>query len=144
MMKNIYFDMDGTIANLYGCENWLPDIRAERVDPYKNAKPLVNMNSLARVLNRLTRKGYTVSVISWTAKNGSNEYNERVAQTKRDWLAKHLASVHFENIVIVPYGTPKQNFGFGVLFDDEKPNRDNWRGIAYDEKNIIKILKEME
>ena len=85
-----------------------------------------------------------MSVISWTAKNGSNEYNERVAQTKRDWLAKHLASVHFENIVIVPYGTPKQNFGCGVLFDDEKQNRDNWRGIAYDEKNIIKILKEME
>lgn len=143
-MKNIYFDMDGTIANLYGVEGWLDDIRAERVRPYAEAKPLINMNSLARVLNRLVRNGYSVSVISWTAKNGSAEYNERVAEVKRAWLAKHLASVRFENVFIVPYGTPKQNFGFGVLFDDEKPNRDNWNGKAFDEKNIITILKGIE
>lgn len=143
-MKNIYFDMDGTIANLYGVEGWLDDIRAERVRPYAEAKPLINMNSLARVLNRLVRNGYSVSVISWTAKNGSAEYNERVAEVKRAWLAKHLASVRFENVFIVPYGTPKQNFGFGVLFDDEKPNRDNWNGKAFDEKNIIAVLKGIE
>lgn len=142
-MKNIYFDMDGTIANLYGCDNWLNDILAENVRPYVEAKPMVNMNSLARVLNRLVRSGYTVSVISWTARGGSDEYNERVAQVKRNWLKKHLASVQFENVFVVPYGTPKQNFGFGILFDDEKPNRDNWNGIAYDEKNIIEILKNI-
>lgn len=143
-MKNIYFDMDGTIANLYGVEGWLDDIRAERVRPYVEAKPLINMNSLARVLNRLVRSGYTVNVISWTAKNGSERYNEAVAGAKREWLAKHLASVRFENVFIVPYGTPKQDFGFGVLFDDEKHNRDNWNGKAYDEKNIIAVLKEID
>ena len=143
-MKNIYFDMDGTIANLYGVEGWLDDIRAERVRPYAEAKPLINMNSLARVLNRLVRSGYTVNVISWTAKNGSERYNEAVAEAKREWLAKHLASVRFENVFIVPYGTPKQDFGFGVLFDDEKHNRDNWNGKAYDEKNIIAVLKEID
>lgn len=142
-MKKIYFDMDGTIANLYGCNNWLNDIRAERTTPYANAKPMVNMNSLARVLNRLCRNGYTVSVISWTAKNGSEQYNEAVANVKREWLKKHLASVQFESVIIVPYGTPKQNYGYGILFDDEKPNRDNWNGVAYDEKNIINILKNI-
>lgn len=142
-MKNIYFDMDGTIANLYGVEGWLDDIRAERVRPYTEAKPMVNFSVLARVLNRLTRNGYNVNVISWTARGGSDEYNEAVAEAKRAWLAKHLPSVRFENVFIVPYGTPKQNFGFGVLFDDEKPNRDNWNGEAHDEKNIIAILKEI-
>lgn len=142
-MKNIYFDMDGTIANLYGIEGWLDDIRAERVRPYVEAKPMVNFSVLARVLNRLTRNGYSVNVISWTARGGSAEYNEAVAEAKRAWLAKHLPSVRFENVFIVPYGTPKQNFGFGVLFDDEKPNRDKWNGKAYDEKNIIAILKEI-
>lgn len=143
-MKNIYFDMDGTIANLYAVNGWLDDLRAERVRPYAEAKPMVNMNSLARVLNRLARKGYSVNVISWTARGGSDEYNERVAQVKRAWLAKHLASVRFENVFIVPYGTPKQNFGFGVLFDDEKHNRDEWNGVAYDVDNIIGILKGLE
>ena len=142
-MKNIYFDMDGTIANLYGVEGWLNDIRAERVRPYAEAKPMVNFSVLARVLNRLTRNGYSVNVISWTARGGSAEYNEAVAEAKRAWLAKHLPSVRFENVFIVPYGTPKQNFGFGVLFDDEKPNRDKWNGKAYDEKNIIAVLKEI-
>ena len=140
-MKNIYFDMDGTIANLYGVEGWLDDIRAERVRPYAEAKPMVNFSVLARVLNRLTRNGYSVNVISWTARGGSDEYNEAVAEVKRAWLAKHLPSVRFENVFIVPYGTPKQDFGFGVLFDDEKPNRDKWNGKAYDEKNIIAVLK---
>lgn len=143
-MKNIYFDMDGTIANLYGVNGWLDDIRAERVRPYTEAKPMVNFSVLARVLNRLTRNGYSVNVISWTARGGSDEYNEAVAEAKRAWLAKHLPSVRFENVFIVPYGTPKQNFGFGVLFDDEKPNRDNWNGKAYDEKNIIAVLKGIE
>lgn len=143
-MKNIYFDMDGTIANLYGVEGWLDDIRAERVRPYAEAKPMVNFSVLARVLNRLTRNGYSVNVISWTARGGSSEYNEAVAEAKRAWLAKHLPSVRFENVFIVPYGTPKQNFGFGVLFDDEKPNRDNWNGVAYDVDNIIGILKGIE
>ena len=142
-MKNIYFDMDGTIANLYAVNGWLDDIRAERVRPYTEAKPMVNFSVLARVLNRLTRNGYSVNVISWTARGGSAEYNEAVAEAKRAWLAKHLPSVRFENVFIVPYGTPKQNFGFGVLFDDEKPNRDNWNGKAYDEKNIIAVLKEI-
>lgn len=142
-MKNIYFDMDGTIANLYGVEGWLDDIRAERVRPYAEAKPMANFSVLARVLNRLTRNGYSVNVISWTARGGSAEYNEAVAEAKRAWLAKHLPSVRFENVFIVPYGTPKQNFGFGVLFDDEKPNRDNWNGKAFDEKNIIAVLKEI-
>ena len=142
-MKNIYFDMDGTIANLYGVEGWLDDIRAEHVRPYAEAKPMVNFSVLARVLNRLTRNGYSVNIISWTARGGSAEYNEAVAEAKRAWLAKHLPSVRFENVFIVPYGTPKQNFGFGVLFDDEKPNRDKWNGKAYDEKNIIAILKEI-
>ena len=142
-MKNIYFDMDGTIADLYGCDGWLDDIIHERVRPYAEAKPLVNMNSLARVLNRLVRNGYTVNVISWTAKNGRPNYNEAVANTKRKWLKKHLGSVQFENVFVIPYGTPKASCGYGILFDDEKPNRDNWNGQAYDEKNILQVLRSL-
>lgn len=143
MVKQINFDMDGTIANLYGENGWLEDIINEKVNPYVNAKPMVNMNSLARVLNRLIRNGYEVNIISWTAKNGTNEYNERIAAAKREWIAKHLHSVQFNNVYVIPYGTPKENYGFDILFDDEENNRNNWNGIAYDEKNIIEILKRL-
>lgn len=142
-MTNIYFDMDGTIANLYGVTGWLEDLINEDVRPYTVAKPLINMNALARVLNRLIRNGYSVNVISWTSKGGTTEYNNAVAKAKRGWLKKHLASVKFDNINIIPYGTPKSTCGNGILFDDEEQNRTEWNGVAHDEKNIIEVLKAL-
>lgn len=142
-MKQVWFDMDGTIADLYGVKNWLPMLQNEIVEPYKVAKPLLNMSALARQLNKMIKNGWKVGVISWTARNGSDNYNSQVAQAKRDWLAKHLKSVKFSNIDIVNYGTPKQENRQGILFDDEINNRINWNGVSYNEKNIIKNLKAL-
>ena len=143
MIREINFDMDGTIAGFYDVENWLDYLMQEDVYPYVAARPLVNMSVLARYLNQLSRSGYVVNIISWTSRNGSDEYNERVRQAKLRWLNQHLHSVHFDNIYIVPYGTPKEFFGSGILFDDEQRNRDNWNGIAYDVENILEILREL-
>lgn len=93
--KQIWFDMDGTIADLYGVNGWLDDIINERADAYENARPLVNLQVLARLLNRLLRQGYEIGIVSWTAKNSSKEYEEIVKKAKINWLSKHLASVHF-------------------------------------------------
>lgn len=143
MTKAIWFDMDGTIANLYGVENWLGYIIAEETKPYAIAEPLVNMNALARVLNRLNRNGYTINIVSWTAKNGTAEYNEAVAEVKKAWLKKHLASVKFTAIDIIPYGTNKAENRNGILFDDEEPNRKAWNGTAHNAENIIETLKAL-
>ena len=142
-MKEINFDMDGTLANFYGVEGWLDYLMAEDVTPYRVAAPLFNFSALARVLNRLHREGYTINIISWLSKNGSAEYNAAVTEVKKNWLAKHLPSVHFDNIVIVPYGTPKETLGHGILFDDEERNRNNWNGVAYDVNNILETLKNL-
>ena len=141
MTKAIWFDMDGTIANLYGVDKWLEYILKEQTKPYREAKPLVNMRTLGKELNRIQKLGYTVGIITWLAKGATEEYNKKVAKAKAEWLKKHLGSVKFDKINIVKYGTPKENFGKGILFDDEELNRKNWAGKAYDEKNIIKILK---
>lgn len=144
MKKEIWFDMDGTIADLYGVDGWLDMLLNENARPYEIAKPLVNMRELARVLNRLIEKGWEIGVISWLAKNGTNDYNKKVANAKMKWLAKHLKSVRFAKIDIVEYGTPKQIDRNGILFDDEKQNRENWLGVAYNVDNIIQVLKELE
>ena len=146
MARTIFFDMDGTIADLYGVNGWLTDIMNKSTRPYAEAKALVNLQALARVLNRLTRQGYKIEIISWLAKNSTTEYDERVTQVKREWLAKHLASVNFTAINIVKYGTAKQNFihiGKDILFDDEEQNRNNWTGEAHDVHNIIEVLKSL-
>ena len=140
----ICFDMDGTIANLYGVDNWLAYLMAEDTKPYTVAKPMVNMNALARRLNKLQREGCEIGVISWTSKNGSARYNAEVAKVKHAWLRKHLASVKFDFIAIVPYGYDKGQFANSaddVLFDDEAHNRENWRGVAHDVDDILGTLK---
>lgn len=141
MNKTINFDLDGTIANLYGVEGWLNDLINSNPRPYIEAKPLVNMQVLARLLNKLHKRGYTINVISWLSKNSNAEYDEMVTNAKIKWLKTHLASVEFDNIYIVAYGTPKQTLADGILFDDEIGNRTAWNGIAYDVDNIIGILK---
>lgn len=140
-MKKIYFDMDGTIANLYGVEDWLPKLKASDPTPYITARPLLNMQVLARRLNALQRKGYTIGIISWLSKGGSAEYGEKVTEAKKEWLKTHLHSVKFDEINIVDYGTPKQTIGKGILFDDEVRNRVQWGEGAYTEKEIFEVLK---
>lgn len=142
-MTEINFDMDGTIADLYGVEDWLPKLRASDPSPYADARPLVNLSYLARLLNRLLRSGCEINIISWLSKSGTPEYNEAVTQAKLAWLSQHLPSVHFTKIIIVPYGTPKQTLGSGILFDDEAKNRDAWGDGAHDETEIFKILKSL-
>ena len=39
-IKILVWDMDGTIADLYGVENWLPMLRAYDPTPYRTAKPI--------------------------------------------------------------------------------------------------------
>lgn len=141
--RQINFDMDGTIANLYGVDGWLDCLMNKDTRPYAQAKALVNLSALARVLNRLQRNGYKVCVISWLAKVDDDNYNKAVADVKVQWLAKHLPSVRWDKITIVPYGTPKSTCGVGILFDDEEPNRKEWGDGAYDVDNIIEILKKL-
>ena len=146
MNETIWFDMDGTLADTYGVENWLPMIRASDPTPYMVARPLVNLSALARVLNRLQREGYEIGVISWLSKTGTPEYDAAVTAAKYAWLAKHLPSVDFDEIHVVPYGTPKQVFAHSdndILFDDEAKNRENWTGLALDVTDIIGALKAL-
>ena len=143
MNKEICFDMDGTLADFYGVEGWLEYLDNFDATPYALAKPLVNMSALARVLNNRQKKGYKLKIISWLSKKGTDDFDAEVTQAKLAWLRQHLPSVHFDEIIIVEYGTPKQMFGNGILFDDEKPNRDNWNGVAYDVDNILEILKNL-
>lgn len=146
MEKAIYFDMDGTIANLYGVENWLPKLRAYDASPYMDAVPMVRLSALAKRLNNLQKQGYVVGIVSWLSKDPNPAYGEAVTTAKRAWLAKHLPSVEWDEIHIVPYGTPKASvvdFPMGVLFDDEKPNREAWSGEAFDVDSILETLRTL-
>ena len=138
----IWFDMDGTIADLYGVENWLPMLIASDPTPYAVAAPLLRLATLARELNKVQRAGHEIGIISWLSKSSTPEYDEAVTAAKLAWLAKHLPSVRWNEIKIVAYGTSKiTECGGGILFDDEDKNRSEWGEGAYEPSQILNILK---
>ena len=146
-MRTIWWDMDGTIANLYAVENWLPMLRAEDTTPYEEAEVMWNMSQLARLMNQIQKLGYKLGIISWTSKGGSDHYNAEVANAKMAWLKVHLASVQFDEVCIVKYGTPKSlvmQTENDILFDDEEGNRDAWLGEAYEPVMMIEVLKALK
>lgn len=141
-MTTIYFDMDGTITNLYGVKNWLPMLLAEDPTPYLAAEPLVNMDELNERLEALKAQGYRIGIVSWLSKGGTSAYGEAVRAAKRAWLKRHF-DIKFDELHFVRYGTPKSRVvrdKNGILFDDELPNRLAWKGTAYNVDNILEVL----
>ena len=145
MAQTIYFDMDGTIANLYGVDNWLPRLRAEDATPYTDAAPLTDMENLQLLLSILQNRGYRIGIISWLAKNSSNYYKKAVTKAKKDWLRMTLPEIKFDETHFIAYGTRKDYVAKdknGILFDDDDRVREKWRGESFNPKteNIIEIL----
>ena len=140
----IWFDMDGTIADLYGVTDWLPMLRNYDPTPYEIAKPLVNLSRLARCLNKLQALGYEIGVISWLSRESSAEYDELVTSAKRFWLQHHMPSVHWNAIHIVEYGRNKWEIaGEGILFDDDLRVHATWQGEAHLPDEIFQILNNL-
>ena len=148
MIKYLVFDMDGTIADLYGVENWLAMLRAEDSTPYAIAKPLYDMDTLNTLLTELKAFGYRVVVTTWLANGSSNAYSKEVARVKKEWLDKW--GFPYDRYYPVAYGTPKQNVTRGkaeyqILFDDNDDVRAEWDlGYSVDAKgNILKALADL-
>ena len=142
----IYFDMDGTIANLYGVDGWLDYLIKGDTTPYDVAKPMINFSVLARLIHKMQKIGFMFGIVSWLSKNGSDEYNKAVTESKKNWLKKHLPSVVWDEIKIVPYGTSKKKVVSDLnsfLFDDEERNRIEWGENSFDVQNILATLRTL-
>ena len=144
--RTIYLDCDGTWIDLYGVEGWLNDLHSFNARPYREAKSLVNLSHLSRLIHRAQKKSYKVGIISWLSKDSNPKYDEEVTKAKLEWFKKHVPSVTFDEIHIVPYGVPKSSCGKGILIDDEKKNRDEWMragGKAVPAENLISFFQNL-
>lgn len=147
-MYTIYFDMDGTIANLYGVENWLEKLRAEDSTPYVEADLLVDSGDFQLLISILQNRGFKVGIISWLSKNSSKSYDKKVRQAKKNWLSEKFPEIVFDEIHIIKYGTRKDYVAKeknGILFDDDEQVRNHWRGrpINPNTTDIIEELKKI-
>ena len=148
MTKTLVFDMDGTIANLYGVENWLERLRAEDPTPYIVAQPMYDMDALKVVLEMLKLQGWTIAVTSWLSMGSTKEYDKLVRQAKREWLERY--NFPFDEIHLVAYGTTKanctrKNGGYQILVDDNEKVRNGWNlgGTINANENILEKLVDL-
>lgn len=86
MTNILVFDMDGTIVDLYGVENWLSDLRSENERPYVEANPIYNTIELNQVLMALKNNGWKIVITSWLSKGSTKEYDNKVRKAKKEWL----------------------------------------------------------
>lgn len=146
-MKVLVFDMDGTIADLYGVDGWLQKLRAEDASPYKEAKPMYDMTLLTDLLWLLKNDGWRIVVTTWLSKKATHEYDNKVRLEKRAWLDRY--DFPYDELHMVKYGTTKANCtrhlgGFQILIDDNEKIRNGWTlGDTIDATNL-NVFKELQ
>lgn len=145
---NICIDMDGTIADLYNYPDWLHALREdENPDPYRYCRPMIDVKRLRNALRCAMDAGHDVYIISWNCGGDpSRAYRERVMSAKRAWLKQY--NIPYTRLRVVQNGKPKSSVvDGGVLFDDEKRNRDEWEssgaGVAYGPDDMIRRIMQI-
>ena len=152
MLKMLIFDMDGTVADLYGVPNWLLMLRAFDPTPYRIAKPMWDMAELARLLRMAQTKGIEVRIVTWLSKESTPQYDADVRIAKREWLSTQ--DFPFDHFHGVRYGATKAdsvrkylNDGdTAILFDDNAKVREGWHlGEAIDPTacDLIEVLRQL-
>lgn len=130
MTKKIYFDMDGTIADLYGEKNWLDRLLNEERGLFENLPVMHDKHKLTRIITDLQELGFEIGVITWTPKNVTKRYINTVAKEKINWVQKNFPMI--EEIHILEYGTPKQKAPIKkakemILVDDNEEVLNTWK-----------------
>lgn len=146
--KECYFDLDGTIYDLYGMKDWLERIENEKPNTFTDGKFIVNYNEFMECVKQLEKQGYIFNVISWLPYNVTYNYKKKCEQEKRNWIKKFLPFV--KNVEIQSYGILKHtHVESGILIDDNEKICRHWRNenrIALNvnkEFNVIKALKKL-
>ena len=117
-VRMIVWDMDGTMADLYGVDGWLEMLRAENPLPYEIAKPMWDMERLANIIRGLQAIGIEQRIVSWLSMDSSEQYKTEVRRAKREWLDEFdFPYDHFHG---VQFGATKADSVRKFLADDEE------------------------
>ena len=128
----VWFDMDGTIADLYGHENWLKRLRNNDPTIFEELKPMFNISeTFEQIKSKIEALGIFVDIgiITWTPMEATYHFEKECSISKHYWIENQYSSV--DSFHAIPYGTPKQsaivgNRGLHILVDDNEEVRRVW------------------
>lgn len=138
-MASIWFDLDGTLYELYKMPNWLERLEAKDWNVFVDGEPRKHHERIREAIRALQAKGWKVGCITWGSKGISEKELQEIAEKKKEFLAKYFPEL-LENFYCLPYGTSKtipimyNNWYMNrvseqpnYLVDDNKMVRKNWR-----------------
>ena len=117
-VKMIVWDMDGTMADLYGVNGWLEMLEEENPLPYAIAKPMWDMERLVNVIRSLQAIGIEQRIVTWLSMGSSEEYKTETRRAKKEWLERF--DFPFDHFHGVQFGTTKADCVRRFLADDEE------------------------
>ena len=144
----IYFDLDGTIYNLYGMTDWKNKLDTGADNVFNQIdNTLVDMKKLSNICEFMQNSGlFDFGIISWLPKNATEEQKNKYSNEKQDFINSEMLFVN--KVCLLPYGTPKHSVisrnSNSILFDDDITVRISWktakRRKAFDVNNIFEDL----
>lgn len=151
-MNSIWFDMDGTIAELYKVKDWLPALRSNDWSVYDKCLPRAHFERINAAIEALVENGWQVGVITWASKGIDwGEELDAITETKFAWLCRFFPALADGKFACIPYGCDKGQFMWDMhnnycpydvsyLVDDNKEVRSAWRKFGDNIKCNFKTI----
>ena len=123
MSKLVYFDMDGTISDLYGVSNIFMDSLDASV--YYEAKPI---NKYIDMLKEFHNMGYKVIILSCLGMISEKQFDIDTINNKNRWLDEYVGDKYIDERIYLPYTKHKEQYitEYGILVDDDDKVLMNW------------------
>lgn len=144
-MASIWFDLDGTLYELYKIPNWLERIEKKDWNVFIDGEPRKHHERIQEAIKALQAKGWKVGCITWSSKAVEGRDIHDIAEKKKEFVEKYFPEL-LENFHCLPYGCSKAalirySYGRGskretegpnYLVDDNKDVRRDWREVGKD------------